>query len=237
MIVRLFFNNRLEAGQIICLDEKQSHYLGNVLRLRTGDVFYVFDGQTGEYEAQITEFAKHGATAVIGSKTKEMSLSPDIWLLFAPLKKDKTDMVIQKATELGVRKIIPVRTAFTNAEKVRIERFTAQAVEAAEQCRRLDVPVIEDVQLLPELLKNWDVSRTLLFLDEKGRGRKIIDALSGQNKAAVLIGPEGGFRSDEAQMLEELPFVKSVSLGQRILRAETAAVAALACWQAVNGDW
>ena len=170
-------------------------------------------------------------------KVCEMQKSPDIWLLFAPLKKDKTDIVVQKATELGVRKIIPVQTAYTNAEKVRTERFELQAAEAAEQCRRLDIPDISAALSLDKALENWDNERTLFFLDERGLGKKVRETMLNSPKAAVLVGPEGGFSLAEAEKLRKLPFVKSISLGSRILRAETAVIAALSCWQSINGDW
>lgn len=238
MLVRLYIKDKLEKKwQIICLDEKQSHYLVNVLRLRVGDEFFVFDGSSGEYKAEITDLNKRAVTALLTEKVREMQKSPDIWLLFAPLKKDKTDIVVQKATELGVRKIIPVQTAYTNAEKVRTERFELQAAEAAEQCRRLDIPDISAALSLDKALENWDNERTLFFLDERGLGKKVRETMLNSPKAAVLVGPEGGFSLAEAEKLRKLPFVKSISLGSRILRAETAVIAALSCWQSINGDW
>lgn len=238
MLVRLYIKDKLEKKrQIICLDEKQSHYLVNVLRLRVGDEFFVFDGSSGEYKAEITDLNKRAVTALLTEKVCEMQKSPDIWLLFAPLKKDKTDIVIQKATELGVRKIIPVQTAYTNAEKVRTERFELQAAEAAEQCRRLDIPDISAALSLDKALENWDNERTLFFLDERGLGKKVRETMLNSPKAAILVGPEGGFSLAEAEKLRKLPFVKSISLGSRILRAETAVIAALSCWQSINGDW
>ncbi len=238
MLVRLYIKDKLEKkGQIICLDEKQSHYLVNVLRLRVGDEFFVFDGSSGEYKAEITDLNKRAVTALLTEKVCEMQKSPDIWLLFAPLKKDKTDIVVQKATELGVRKIIPVQTAYTNAEKVRTERFELQAAEAAEQCRRLDIPDISAALSFDKALENWDNERTLFFLDERGLGKKVRETMLNSPKAAVLVGPEGGFSLAEAEKLRKLPFVKSISLGSRILRAETAVIAALSCWQSINGDW
>lgn len=238
MLVRLYIKDKLkEIGQVICPDEKQSHYLANVLRMRAGDDFFVFDGCSGEYKAKISELNKRTITAVLTEKTREIQYSQDIWLLFAPLKKDKTDIVIQKAAELGAARIIPVQTAYTNAEKVRTERFELQAIEAAEQCRRLDIPKIAEYRSLSKILENWDDSRTLFFLDERGGGQKIYEAMANSAKAAVLIGPEGGFSPEEAEKLHSLPFVKSISLGKRILRAETAAIAAISCWQAISGDW
>ena len=173
MLVRLYIKDKLEKkGQIICLDEKQSHYLVNVLRLRVGDEFFVFDGNSGEYKAEITDLNKRAVTALLTEKVCEMQKSPDIWLLFAPLKKDKTDIVVQKATELGVRKIIPVQAAYTNAEKVRTERFELQAAEAAEQCRRLDIPDISAALSFDKALENWDMSGRFSFWTSEVWGKK-----------------------------------------------------------------
>ncbi len=238
MIIRLYIKEQLSAvGQNLILDAKQSHYLSNVLRLKERDFFYAFDGINGEYKIQITHLNKQNVQVELVEKTREMTKSRDVWLLFAPLKKDKTDIVIQKATELGVRRIVPVRTAYTNAETVRLERYNSQAIEAAEQCRRLDVPTISSVVSLENVLKDWDVQRTLFFLNEKGNGEHILKAMESAKKAAILVGPEGGFSQEEVDNLSALPFVKNISLGQRILRAETAVISALSCWQAVNGDW
>lgn len=238
MIVRLYYREKLEkAGQSVELDEKQSHYLSNVLRMGVGDTFLMFDGQSGEYEAKITEVKKKSVTAELLQKTREIGNLPDIWLLFAPLKKDKTDMVIQKATELGVSRIIPVQTAYTNSEKVRLERLKLQAIEAAEQCRRVEIPQIEQAAVLDKVLEKWDKQRILFFLDEKGAGKNIAEVMKNSPKAAIIVGPEGGFSQDEAKKLRAFSFVKTISLGQRILRAETAAIASLSCWQAINGDW
>ena len=238
MIVRLYYKEKLdEIGQIIELDEKQSHYLNNVLRLDIGSTFFVFDGLSGEYEAEIVGTKKKGVTVKLLKKTREIGKMPDIWLLFAPLKKDKTDMVIQKATELGVSRIVPVQTVYTNSEKVRLERLEIQAIEAAEQCRRVEIPQLAQVVTLDKILENWDSQRILFFLDEKGSGKNIAEVMKNSPKAAIIVGPEGGFSSEEAKKLQTYSFVRSISLGQRILRAETAAIASLSCWQAINGDW
>ncbi len=237
-MIRLFYNGKIEKiGQLMELDDKQSHYLCNVMRLQNNDCFAVFDGKSGEFEAQIIKCDKKKAQAVITKKMREMQASPDVWLLFAPLKKDKTDMVVQKATELGVAKIIPVITEYTNAEKVRTERFVTQSIEASEQCRRLDVPQICEAVGLSKILDGWDDTRVLFFMNEKGNPANIIDVMKNCKKSAILVGPEGGFSEKEREKLLALPFVKNIFLGQRILRAETAVISALACWQATNGDW
>ena len=238
MMVRMFFENFIEDEKSFSADEKQCNYLFNVLRLKTGDLIRVFNGKTGEYEAKIVEAGKKKCLLEAVRKIKDFEQSPDIWLLFAPLKKDNTDMVIQKATELGVRRIMPVITRYTNSEKIRIERFVAQSIEAAEQCRRLDVPEISAPQKLPDVLQNWDNERTLFFLNERGNDKNILQKMREHSgKGAILIGPEGGFCEDEIKKVLENQKVCDISLGNRILRAETAAIAALSCWQAVNGDW
>lgn len=238
MIVRIFSAEELYEGQVLALTDKQCHYLANVLRLSVGAEFFMFDGKNGEFEVQIEQISHKKGLVKVCHKVKDFESSADIWLLFAPLKKDNTDIVIQKATELGVRRIQPVITDYTNSEKVRLDRFQAQSIEAAEQCRRTDVPEIMPAVLLKDLLRNWPADRVLFFLNEKGADGSFLDVLEkNKGKAAVLVGPEGGFSSAEAEFLLQHPLVRPVSLGPRILRAETAAVAALSCWQAINGDW
>ena len=172
-------------------------------------------------------------------KTRDVEQENDIWLLFAPLKKDKTDIVIEKATELGVGKIIPVLTKFVNCEKIKTERFVSQAKEASEQCKRLSVPTISQPESLNTLIANWDENRVLFFMNENRTGN---DALSVFSQyvgipAAILVGPEGGFADEEITLLEKQKFVKTIALGPRILRAETASISALTLWQACAGDW
>ena len=238
MIVRMFLNCSLQQGIKADLDSGQVNYLANVLRMKNGDKLAVFDGRSGEYEAVTENLSRKSGSLRIGRKIRDFSPSPDIWLLFAPLKKDCTDMVIQKATELGVAKIIPVITKYTNNANIRIERYAAQAIEAAEQCRRLDVPQIEKPQTLEVMLKNFPADRTLFFLNEKGSKQDILETIGNHTgKAALLIGPEGGFSEDEIKKILAYPKVCDIFLGNRILRAETAALAGLVCWQAVNGDW
>lgn len=164
-------------------------------------------------------------------------MPPDIWLIFAPVKKDNTDFIVQKATELGVRKIIPVLTRYTISERVKKERFIAQTIEAAEQCRRVDLPEVAEVIDFENLLKCWPTDRKLYYLDETLNSKPPLQAFINEDKCAVLVGPEGGFSLQELEQLRKAPFATGVTLGNRILRAETAAVAALACWQALRGDW
>ena len=236
--IRLFVQSELISGGKICLNEAQSHYLSNVMKCKTGDNILCFDNKNGEYLCQIAEQNKHQTIAVVGEKTRDYYLPPDLWLLFAPIKKDNTDFVIQKATELGVRKIVPVITKYTITDKIKKERFVAQSIEAAEQSRRVDLPEIAESIDLKKLLQNWDESRTLFFLNETLKGYNIADCLVGfSGKAAIICGPEGGFDDEEIELLTSKKYVKSIALGPRILRAETAAVTALACFQAICGDW
>jgi 16S rRNA (uracil1498-N3)-methyltransferase len=237
--IRIFTENAdLTIGDSIVLDERQSHYLSNVMKQSIGSHILCFNGKDGEFEAEITKLSKKAVELSIKSKKKEFSASSDIWLLFAPVKKDRTDFIIEKSTELGVSKIIPVITRHTISAKTKTERFISQSIEAAEQSRRLDVPVITDAIKLKDLLKSWDKNRILYFMDESGEGEVVLKAFGNKSgSAAILVGPEGGFAEEELDFLRKLPYTKSVGLGSLILRAETAAVAALSCWQAVSGGW
>lgn len=237
--VRLFIEEHLESGKTVTLPAQQSHYLINVLRMERGDKLKCFDNQNGEFIAVIDECGKKSCSVLITEHIRPFETVPDLWLLFAPVKKDKTDFIISAATELGCRKIVPIITRRTITEKVRTDRYQAQVIEASEQSRRVDIPEISAPQSLDHLLKNWDASRTLYFMDETGNGNSAQAVFSSNPKeaAAILTGPEGGFTEDELKLLRQQPFAKGVSLGRRILRAETAVAAALSCWQALCGDW
>lgn len=236
---RLYINEELETGKMITLPDNQSHYLKNVVKYEPDDFISCFDNKNGEFLCRIKGVNKKAVTLEVCEKTKELSLCPDIWLLFAPLKKDKTDFIIEKATELGCRKIQPVITKRTITETVKLERFAAQSIEAAEQCRRTDLPEIEAPQKLTQILDGWDDNRILYYMDETLQSRPFSETLLKETsaKAAILIGPEGGFSTEELTLLRTSPFAKGASLGSRILRAETAAAAALVCWQMIVGDW
>lgn len=236
--IRIYMDVPLRVGEIIdCLPE-QSHYLANVLRLEKGDEVYVFNGADGEFCTRVAEAGKKRCSLQIASKYKNFEKSPDVWILFAPLKKDNTDLVIEKATELGVSKIFPVITEYTNANKVRSERLTAQLIEAAEQSRRQDIPELCEADTLQHVLQNWPVERKLFYLDETGSGAEIVKMLENNSgPAAFLVGPEGGFSQKELEFLQKCNYTYAITLGKRILRAETAVIAALSCWQAVCGDW
>lgn len=240
--IRLFVETPLNSGFAVTLDESQSHYLCNVMKCMNGDEILGFDNQNGEFLCVIKNANKKAVVIEVLKQTQNYITPPDVCLLFAPVKKDQTDFIIQKATELGALKIIPVITERTIAEKVKLERFKAQAIEAAEQSRRVDVPEIMEAMSLNKSLSSWDENRKLYFMDESGMGRDIFAAFSqaktlGISKVAILTGPEGGFSEEEFAMLRKMKFAEAVSMGKRILRAETAVAAALACWQAIAGDW
>ena len=237
--VRLFLDFDILLGENYSLEEKQAHYLLNVLRMEVHDEIKVFDGKNGEFLAEIATANKKNCQILIKEKIREMSFSPDVWLLFAPVKKDKTDFIIAGATELGVSHIIPTITRRTISEKIKKERYLAQIIEACEQCRRLDVPQISEPQSLQKILETWPQERTLYFMDETGQGGDIGHIFLKETScpSAILVGPEGGFDEEELNFLRKQKFAKAVSLGKRILRAETAVMAALSCWQALFGDW
>jgi len=248
---RLFVEIDLAPAATVGLTGEQAHYLTRVLRLAIGDPVRLFNGRDGEFHAQLAASTKSTATLRVTERVREQAATPDLWLLFAPLKKSRTDFVVEKAVELGVAEIRPVITERTDAETVRVDRLQRIATEAAEQTERLDVPPVRDAEKLATVLGQWDMGRVLIFADEagdeqerpwggaEGRAGPMLDGVQalGDAPAAILIGPEGGFSPGERSRLRALTHVRPVSLGPRILRAETAAVAALSIWQAVRGDW
>jgi 16S rRNA (uracil1498-N3)-methyltransferase len=248
---RLYVAPDLAEGLEIPVEGDQAHYLARVLRLGAGAPVRVFNGRDGEFDASIASATKSALALKLGPRTRSQQASPDLWLLFAPLKKARTDFVVEKAVELGVSEIRPIITERTDADTVRTERLQRIAMEAAEQTERLDVPPVREAEKLAQALAQWDGARVLVYADEAGdeggkpwggaagRARPVADVLRevDHTRAAILIGPEGGFSAAERKLLRELPQVKPVSLGPRILRAETAAVAALSLWQAICGDW
>lgn len=235
--IRLFIDHPLGTGQPVPLDAAQAHYLGGVMRLSPGAVVEVFNGRDGAWSARIASAGKRGGSLDVLEQTAPQRNPPDLWLVFAPIKKARTDFIVEKAAEMGAARILPVQTEFTNSERIRQDRLQAHAVEAAEQCGGTFVPAIADLAPLPRLLDGWDASRRILWADEAMAGPA--DTLAGLPRGpwAILIGPEGGFSDAERARLRALPFVNRISLGPRILRADTAAVAALALWQAALGDW
>jgi 16S rRNA (uracil1498-N3)-methyltransferase len=210
-----------------------------VLRLRPGDAILIFNGRDGEWRAELGEGGKRAAALVVGARVRPQEGGPDIDYLFAPLKRARLDYMVQKATEMGVARLRPVLTRRTMAERVNLERMRANAIEAAEQCGILRVPELHQPEKLANVVARWDAARTLIVCDEGSDARDPIVAL-GQLRPgplAVLIGPEGGFDDSERELLSSKPFVVRISLGPRILRADTAAVAALALVNACLGDW
>ncbi|MCR8547660.1 16S rRNA (uracil(1498)-N(3))-methyltransferase [Salipiger sp. P9] len=235
--VRLFVEHPLGAGQPVPLTREQAHYLFSVMRLGAGDAVALFNGADGEWHAEISEAGKRGGMALCDTQTRAQTMPPDLWLLFAPIKKARTDFIVEKAVELGVSRILPVQTQFTNSERIRQDRLQAHALEAAEQCGACFVPEVAELVRLDRLLAEWPGERGLLFCDEAEAGSRS-SALAGVlAPAAILVGPEGGFSDAERTRLRAMAQTRVIALGPRILRADTAAVAALALWQAENGDW
>jgi 16S rRNA (uracil1498-N3)-methyltransferase len=232
---RLFVRQQLGEGAQVELDAAQANYLGNVLRLKEGAELLTFDGSSGEWVARIAEAGKKQMTLAVERKTREAETVPDVWLAFAPVKRQATDWLVEKATEIGAARLIPVMTRRTVAERVRLERLEAIATEAAEQCGRTVLPEIAEPVQLPKLLKTRQTSRKLYFADESG-GEPAADAFS-RGPALILIGPEGGFADEERALVRAAPNAVPILLGPRILRAETAALAALAAYMAIAGDW
>lgn len=235
--IRLYVDQPLAPGQAVAVSADQAHYLFNVMRLVRGAAVALFNGRDGEWRAEVAEAGKRGGILICDRQTAPLRLPPDLWLAFAPIKKARTDFIVEKATELGAAKIIPVQTRHTNAERIRQDRLQAHALEAAEQCGATSVPEVRDLTSLDKFLTTLPADRKLLWCDEAMVGQA--PALSGPKgeKWAILIGPEGGFSSDEQTRLRALPQIHPTALGPRILRADTAAVAALTLWQAALGDW
>jgi 16S rRNA (uracil1498-N3)-methyltransferase len=251
---RLLIAQALAEGAEIELDENQARHVGAVLRLDPGDALRVFNSEDGEWRATVSAKTKRGMSVRVQAFIRPPRTPPDLDLLFAPVKRHATDLIVEKATELGVRRIRPIITQRTIAETVRLERLQAIAREAAEQTERFDAPEIRDATPLSKALDGWDAARPLIYADEAGdddsapwggeggRASPMLEALraltaGAPSKLALLIGPEGGFTPEERRMLRDLTYVIPVSLGPRILRAETAVIAALSLIQASWGDW
>jgi len=232
---RLFVRTPLSHRACIELGAGQANYLGNVMRMGEDAELLVFDGRSGEWLARIAEAGKKRMTLSVERQTRESETVPDVWLAFAPVKRTQTDWLVEKATELGAARLIPVMTRRTVAERVKLERLEAIAIEAAEQCGRTVLPEIADPLPLARLLDERDSGRTLYFADEGG-GEPAAEAFKS-GPALILTGPEGGFTEDERTAVRASPNAVPISLGPRILRAETAALAALASWMSAVGDW
>ena len=237
--VRLYVDQPLGEGQLVPLSREQAHYLFGVMRLTVGTHLSLINGRDGEWDAQVAEAGKHKGVLVCVSQTKPLQAPPDLWLLFAPIRKDRMMFLVEKATELGVAVLQPVQTTYTNhADRVRMDKMQAHVIEAVEQCGATFVPEVRTPVTLNALMKDWPSERPLSFCDEAALGQPAgFGAEAAADGGAILIGPEGGFSPDEREMLQALAFTQTISLGPRILRAETAAIAALTLWQATAGDW
>ncbi|MCX8953872.1 16S rRNA (uracil(1498)-N(3))-methyltransferase [Ruegeria sp. NA] len=236
--IRLYVEQPLGQGQSVPLTRDQAHYLFGVMRLPVGGAVALFNGKDGEWLAEVAESGKRGGALTCVRQTKPLQLPPDLWFLFAPIKKARTDFIVEKAAEMGAARILPVQTEFTNADRIRQDRLQAHAVEAAEQCGGTYVPEVADLQRLDRVLNTWPEGRQLMFCNEAEVGSALRLATNEKGRPwAILIGPEGGFSNAERARLSALPYAHVVSLGPRILRADTAAVAALTMWQQALGDW
>ncbi len=234
-VIRLYVDHPLGVGQSVPLSREQSHYLFGVMRKGVGEVLELFNGRDGEWLARVVEAGKKAGILLCESQSKPIMLPADLWLMFAPIKKARTDFIVEKATEMGAGKIMPVYTDFTNSERVRQDRLQSHAVEAAEQCGGTFVPPVMELQKLSTLLDAWD-DRQIMFCDETRVGQAVTFSQE-RGPWAILIGPEGGFSPRERIRLDAMSQAHAVSLGPRILRADTAVVAALALWQTTLGDW
>ena len=235
--IRLYVEQPLGEGQTVPLTRDQAHYLFGVMRQGAGDAVLLFNGREGEWRAEVARAGKRAGTLLVAAQTAAQRDPPDLWLIFAPIKKARTDFIVEKATEMGAARILPVQTDFTNAERIRQDRLQAHAVEAAEQCGGTYVPRVDALQKLGALLDDWPEGRQLMFCDEALAGTGPGLRAAGTGPWAILIGPEGGFSQAERTRLAALPGAHPVALGPRILRADTAAVAALTVWQQAHGDW
>jgi len=234
--VRLYVDHPLGAAQSVPLTREQANYLFAVMRLPVGTVLSLINSRDGEWDAQIASGNKRGGILLCQSQTKPLQMPPDLWLLFAPIKKARTDFIVEKATEMGAARIMPVQTDFTQGDRLRQDKLQAHALEACEQCGGTYVPEVTDLTKLGTLLDTWPADRKILFCDEALVGQPTT-LPADKSPWAILIGPEGGFSEAERTRLNAHPNAHAVPLGPRILRADTAAVAALTLWQMHLGDW
>jgi len=238
-MIRLYVPHDLAAGAELALDPGQSRYLAAVMRQAVGDELLLFNGRDGEWRSAITVIGKRAVGVRAVGLERPQDVGPDLDLIIALVKRGRLETIVEKAAELGARRVRLVATERTNAERARVERLTLIATEAAEQTGRLDVPEITEPLKLEKLIAGWEAGRSLLFCDEAGDAKPMLDALAGLAAGpwAILIGPEGGFSAREREMLRALDYATPASLGPRILRADTAAISALTLWQSALGDW
>jgi 16S rRNA (uracil1498-N3)-methyltransferase len=238
-MIRLFIPHDLAPGAELVLDEAQSRYLGAVMRQAVGDELAVFNGRDGEWRARVAAVGKRSVTLTLLAQTRPQATGPDLDLVVALVKRARLETIVEKAAELGAARVRPVITERTNADHTKVARLQAIAAEAAEQTGRLDVPQVLEPMKLDRLLAGWEPGRRLMFCDEGGEARPALEALAGAPTGpwAILIGPEGGFSATERSRVRALDYAVPVSLGPRILRADTAAISALTLWQGALGDW
>jgi 16S rRNA (uracil1498-N3)-methyltransferase len=235
---RLHVAQRLAEGVEHALEQDQAHYVRDVMRLKPGDALLLFNETDGEWLGFLTETTRKSVSLRVERKLAEATPPPDIDFIFAPLKHARLDYLVQKATELGARRLRPVITQRTIVDRVNLERMRANAIAAAEQCNLVFVPEVLEPQKLDRLLAGWEAPRALIYCDEAAQGHDTLAALKALRvPAALLVGPEGGFTDEERTGLKRLPFVTAISLGPRIMRADTAGTAAMALLQATLGDW
>lgn len=237
-MIRLHVHRALAPAAPVAPTLDQSRYLTQVMRLKAGDDLLVFNGRDGEWRCTVAEVLKKGVILRAEEQVRPQTFGPDLELIVAVVKKARVETIVEKAAELGARRVRLVLTKRTNADRIRLDRLDAIAEEAAEQTGRMDVPAVDDPIKLDALLDGWETGRRLMFCDETG-GAPAVSSLRdvGEGPWSILIGPEGGFSPEEGERLRSLPFTTAVSLGPRILRADTAAIAAMTLWQAAVGDW
>ena len=237
-MIRLHVTQPLSVAAPVAPTLDQSRYLTQVMRLKAGDDLLVFNGRDGEWRCTVAEVLKKGVILRAEEQVRPQTFGPDLDLIVAVVTKARVETIVEKAAELGARRVRLVLTKRTNADRIRLDRLDAIAEEAAEQTGRMDVPAVDDPIKLDALLDGWETGRRLMFCDETG-GAPAVSSLrdAGEAPWSILIGPEGGFSPEEGERLRSLPFTTAVSLGPRILRADTAAIAAMTLWQAAVGDW
>ena len=235
---RLFIEKQISQNLMIYIKEKQHHFLKNVLRIKLNDVINVFDGITGEWRSQVISISKDKTALKIEKKIREFETQPDIWLIFAPIKLFRLNIIIQKAVELGVSKFVPCKTEFSNFDKLNYTNLELNAIEAAQQCERIDIPKIEKIINLDAMIKKLPNDRAIVFCDESDTNlpsiyEKVRLNLNNYSKWSVIIGPEGGFSNEERELINKQKNVLRVTLGSRILRSDTAAISSLFCIQSL----
>ena len=237
--IRLFCEDSLQDRKEVFLKKEQTHYLRDVMRCKIGAKILLFDGTSGEYLSEITSINRKKTGFTVLRKTRSIEIPGDAWLIFCPLKKQRTDFLVEKCTELGVRRFLPVISQNSQTRRIAAARLKAQAIEAVEQCGGTFIPEIDSLNNFQKVAENFPINRRIIFCDETLEFDNIQNVLKGSNfeRVGIFIGPEGGFSQSERNILKQKTGAVQVSLGQRILRAETAAVSALTTWHSVAGDW